>query len=63
MQYHNEDIQYFSVTQNLREINFGESRGSKIAVFAIVAVLNFVYLDFRITKVQKFIKIELQTSE
>ena len=32
----------FSVIQILREINFGESRSSKTAVFAIFWVLNFV---------------------
>ena len=32
----------FSITQILREINFGESRSSKIAIFAILGVLNFI---------------------
>ena len=54
----------FSVIQIqiLCEINFSESRSSKIAVFAIVAVLNFVHLvNFRIPKVQKFIQ-KIQSS-
>ena len=54
MVWKNED---FPVTQILHEINFGESRSSKIADFVILGLLNFVNLDFRITKVQKFMKI------
>ena len=34
----------FSVTQILREINFGESRSAETAIFAIFAALNSVYL-------------------
>ena len=34
----------FSVTQILREINFGEFRRLKSAIFAILGALNFVYL-------------------
>ena len=38
----------FSVIQILREINFGECRSYKSAVFAIFGFLNFVNLvDFR----------------
>ena len=45
----------FSVIQILREINFGESRSSKTAVFAILGALNFVNLvHFSLQKVQKF---------
>ena len=41
----------------LHEINFGECRGSKTAVFAILGALNFVDLVyFSLQKVQKFIK-------
>ena len=50
-------LHYFSVTQILREINFGESRSSKTAGFAIVWALNMIYLaDFSLQKVQKFMK-------
>ena len=37
-------FQDFSVIQNLREINFGESRSSKTAVFGIFGLLGFVHL-------------------
>ena len=44
----------FSVTQILREINFGESISSKSAVFAIFGALNFVYLvHFSLHKLPK----------
>ena len=47
----------FSVTQIFREINFGESRSAKTAVFAILGALNFHNLvNFSLQKVQKFIK-------
>ena len=45
-------FQNFSVIQNLREINFGESRSSKTAVFGIFGPLSFVHL----VKVQEFIQ-------
>ena len=46
----------FFVTQILREINFGESRSSETAVFAIFRALNFVNLvNIRFQKVQIFI--------
>ena len=55
--------QDFSVTQILREINFGESRSSKIANFAIFGALNFVDLvNFSLQKVQKFTKIKKSES-
>ena len=50
--------QDFSVTQILREINFGESRSSKIAIFAIFGAFDLVHFSFQ--KVQKFIKIKIQ---
>ena len=37
-------FQYFSVIQILREFNFGESKSSKTAIFAIFGALNFVKL-------------------
>ena len=46
----------FSITQILREINFGESRSAKSAVFAILGAMNFVHL----VKVQKFIETKIQ---
>ena len=36
----------FSVTQILREINFGELRSSKNAIFAILGALNFDFHNF-----------------
>ena len=55
-------FQDFSVIQIFREINFGESRSSKTAVFAIFGVLNLVNLiHFCLQKVQKFIKIQIQS--
>ena len=44
----------FSIIQILREINFGEFKGSIIVVFAIIGALN--YVDFALQKVQKFTK-------
>ena len=38
-------FQDFSVFQKLREINFGQYRSSKTAVFAIFETLNFVDLE------------------
>ena len=32
----------FSVTQNLREVNFGESRSSKTAVLVILGALKMI---------------------
>ena len=50
-------FQDFSITQILREINFGESRRAKTAIFAILGALNFVDLvHFSFEKVQKFTK-------
>ena len=37
-------FQDFSIAQILREINFGDSRSAKSAVFAIFGALNFVDL-------------------
>ena len=48
---------YLPITQILREINFGESRRSKTAVFAFFEALDFVNsVNFIIQKVQNFIK-------
>ena len=42
----------FSIIQILSEINFGECRSSKNAIFAILGALNFVNLaNFRLQKV------------
>ena len=44
----------FSVTQTLREINFGDSRNAKTAVFAILGAVNFVTLvNFSLSKSAK----------
>ena len=50
------------ITEILREINFEDSRGAKSAVFAILGAVNFVHLvNFSLQKVQKFIKIQIQS--
>ena len=55
-------FQDFSITQILREINFGEIRSAKTAVFAIFGTLNFVNLvNYSLQKVQKFLKIKIQS--
>ena len=52
----------FSVIQILREINFGDSTSSKTALFAILGAQNFVHLvDFSLQKIQKCIKIKIQS--
>ena len=59
-----EKWQDFSVTQILREINFGESRSPKTAFFTILKALYFVNLvNFSIQKVQKYIKFKIQSPE
>ena len=48
----------FSVIQILREINFGESRSSKTAIFVISGALNFVTLvNLSLQKVHSTYKI------
>ena len=55
-------FQDFSVIQILHEINFGGCRSPKSAVFAIFWALNLVDLvNFSIQKVQKCIKIKIQS--
>ena len=55
-------IQHFSITQILREINFGECKSSKNAIFAILGAVNFVNLvGFSLQKVQNFINIKIQS--
>ena len=52
----------FSVTQILREINFGESGSCKRAVFANLEAWHFVDLvHFSLEKVQKCINITIQS--
>ena len=47
-------VQEFSVTQVLREINFGEFRSSKTAFLTILKALNFVYfVNYILHKVHK----------
>ena len=54
-------FQDFSVTQILREINFGQSRSSKTAIFAFFEGPNFVKLvNFSLQKVHYFIKSRIQ---
>ena len=51
-------FQDFSITQILREINFGGSRSSKTAVLAILGALKMsILVNFSLQKMQKFIKI------
>ena len=51
------EISGFYVTQILREINFGEFRSPKTAIFAILGAKNFVNLVIcSLYKVQKFMK-------
>ena len=55
-------FQDFSIIQILREINFGESRSSKIAISEILEALTFVNLvNFSLQKVQKFKTIKIQS--
>ena len=52
-------FQDFCITQILREINFVDSRCAKTAILGAV---NFVHLvNFSLQKVQKFIKIKIQS--
>ena len=53
----------FFVTQILREINFGESRSSKTAVFAILETLKIVHLvKLQPSKSVKMHKITIQNT-
>ena len=53
-------FQDFSITQILREINFGGCRSSKTAVLAILGALKMINLvNFSFQKMQKFIKIKI----
>ena len=59
---HDEKFQDFYIIQILREINFGESRSSKTAVFAIFGAVHFVDLvNCSLQNLQKFIKILIQS--
>ena len=52
----------FSVAYILREINFGESRSSKIVVLVILGGLEMIDLvNCSLQKMQKFIKIAIQS--
>ena len=53
------NFQDFTLIQILRQINFGESEA---AFFALLGALNFANLvHFSIQKVQKFLKIKIQS--
>ena len=57
-------LQDYSVIQILREINFGDSRSSKTAIFAILGAPNFVNLvNFSLQKVQKSIESKFKASK
>ena len=44
------------------KLNFGESRNSKPAVFAIFGALNFIdFVNFSLQKVQKYMEIKIQS--
>ena len=52
----------FSITQILREINFVESRSSKMLLFAILGALSFVNLEnFSLQKVKNFMKFKMNS--
>ena len=52
----------FSVTQILCEINFGEFRTSKFAIFAILGALSIVNLvNCSLQKMQKFLRFKIQS--
>ena len=54
----------FSIALNFREINFGDSRSAKTAIFAILRAVNFVdLLNSSLQKVKKFIKSKLRASK
>ena len=54
----------FSVTQILREINFGKSRSSKTADFAILGALNFVHVvNFCLKKCKHSKKVKFRASQ
>ena len=56
------NFRIFCITQILREINFWDSRSAKPFVFATSKAVNFVNLaDFSLQKVQKFIKMKIQS--
>ena len=61
-QYYSVEIAgFFCHLHILREINFGECRSSKNAIFAILRARSFVNLvNFTVHKVQKFIKFKIQ---
>ena len=57
-------IQNFSIIQILREINFKDSRGAKIAVFATLRAVNFVPLvNVGLQKVQNSLKSKFRASK
>ena len=59
---HSVEVSRFAVTHILGEMNFGESRSSKTANLAIFWDLDFVTLvNISLQKVQKFIKIKIQS--
>ena len=56
--------QDFTVTYILREINFGESRSSENAILAILAAVNFEFLEiFDIFNSKILLKLEFKASE
>ena len=58
------EIAGFSAILILREINFGEPRSAKTAIFTILGAVNFVDLvKFSLQKVQKFIKPKFRASK
>ena len=59
-----EKFQDFSITRILREINFGDSRKAKTAVFAILGALTLVDLvNFSLQKVKNAEKPKIKASK
>ena len=59
---HGVEISGFSVTEILCEINYEESRSSKMPVFCELVALNLVHLvDFSLQKGQKIITVKIQS--
>ena len=55
-------FQDFTITQILREINFGGCRSSKTAVLAILGALKMINLvNFSPQKSHKFIELKIQS--
>ena len=62
MMIHSVENSGFSITQSLHEINCWDTKSAKIDLFAILGAVNLVNLvTFSLQKVQKFIKVQIQS--